>query len=433
MAHGYDVVVIGAGFAGLIAARDLSDKGYSVALLEARDRVGGRTYTGEAFGRRVEFGGAYVHWTQPNIWHELERHNIPLAVPLEPKRVYWLADGATHSGTAEEYGAAIGPLISRFFTDARAQFPLPFNLDAVDTSAIEIETLEDRMDSLHLSSYERDLLDGAMAGLVTAYKEHGVAQLLCSAATYFGSYAAFFETAGVWPIEGGTKRLIDAIIAESGAELRLSTPVASVEDDGAGVTVTTRAGDKFRARAAVIALPLNTLGDITISPDVPPMARTMIDQKNPIMASKIWVRAKGELEPFQAVAPICKHPINAARVEYHADGDTFLMCLCSEAAAIDAADRDSVQRALRRFVPDIEVLETACHEWTTDEYSKGGWMLHRPGGFTKGAPLLRKPHGRLHFAGSDIAGIEAGAIEGAMDTGAHAARNIAAALANGTH
>ncbi len=55
-------------------------------------------------------------------------------------------------------------------------------------------------------------------------------------------------------------------------------------------------------------------------------------------------------------------------------------------------------------------------------------MVHRPGHFTNGAVQLREAHGRIHFAGSDIAGVEAGAIEGAMDTGAHAARKIAVNL-----
>ena len=196
--------------------------------------------------------------------------------------------------------------------------------------------------------------------------------------------------------------------------------------------MTTRAGATIWVRAAIVALPLNTLSDLTITPDVALAARTMIDEKNPIMGSKIWVRAKGELEPFQIMAPVGQNPVNAARVEYHADGDTFIMCLCSNGADIDATDRQAVQRALRVFVPDIEVLETACHDWASDEFSKGGFMLHRPGHFTNGAPQLRKPHGRIHFAGSDIADVEAGAIEGAMDTGAHAARNVAAALANGS-
>ena len=68
MVDSCDVAVIGAGFAGAIAARDLGIAGRSVILLEARDRVGGRTYTDEAFGRQLDFGGAYVHWTQPHMW-----------------------------------------------------------------------------------------------------------------------------------------------------------------------------------------------------------------------------------------------------------------------------------------------------------------------------------------------------------------------------
>lgn len=421
----YDAVVIGAGFAGVIAARDLSAEGYSVLLIEARDRIGGRTWTADGLGRQLEYGGTYVHWTQPNMWQELQRHNIPLQIPIAPTTMHWIAQGTTHSGSPEEYGGALEPLMNRFFADARAVFPQPFEIGLVDTGAVETETIADRFAALDLPPYEHDLLDGAMAGLVTAYADHGVAQFLSCVATYFGSWAAFFETAGTWPIEGGTKRLLDAIMAESKAEVRLSTPVAAVEDDGSAVTVTTRGGEQIRARAVVVAVPLNTLGDITFTPDVPAASRIMIDEKNPIMGSKIWVRAKGVLEPFQAVAPVGQNPINAARVEYHADGDTFIMCLCSNSADIDDTDPAAVQLALRDFIPDIEVLETACHDWATDEFAKGGFMLHRPGHFTNGAVQLREAHGRVHFAGSDIAGVEAGAIEGAMDTGAHAARTIA--------
>ena len=67
MAH-HDVVVVGAGFAGLTAARELSLRGHSVVVLEARHRIGGRTWTTERLGRTLELGGTWVHWTQPHVW-----------------------------------------------------------------------------------------------------------------------------------------------------------------------------------------------------------------------------------------------------------------------------------------------------------------------------------------------------------------------------
>jgi monoamine oxidase len=73
MTEHYDVVIVGAGFAGLTAARELSLRGRSVAILEARNRIGGRTWFDHRLGRDVELGGAWVHWAQPHVWAELTR------------------------------------------------------------------------------------------------------------------------------------------------------------------------------------------------------------------------------------------------------------------------------------------------------------------------------------------------------------------------
>jgi monoamine oxidase len=103
--------------------------------------------------------------------------------------------------------------------------------------------------------------------------------------------------------------------------------------------------------------------------------------------------------------------------------------MCSDDSAIRGEDRFGVQAALRKFIPGIEVVDIVYHSWVGDEVSKGGWMMNRPGCFTTGAVVLRQPHGNIHFAGSDISASEAGSIEGALSSGAKAARDVSTKLA----
>jgi monoamine oxidase len=71
-----DVIVIGAGHAGLIATRDLAQRGFKVALLEARDRIGGRTWTSNIEGFNYEMGGTWIHWEQPHVYSTISRYEM---------------------------------------------------------------------------------------------------------------------------------------------------------------------------------------------------------------------------------------------------------------------------------------------------------------------------------------------------------------------
>ena len=91
----YDAIVLGAGFAGVTAARELRAKGLRVLLLEARPRIGGRTFTSEIGGHQVELGGAFVHWTQPHVWAEITRYGLEIEEPAltAPPRTAWVTSG----------------------------------------------------------------------------------------------------------------------------------------------------------------------------------------------------------------------------------------------------------------------------------------------------------------------------------------------------
>lgn len=72
----FDIIITGGGFAGITAARELTHLGYNVLVLEARDRLGGRTHTTKFDKYQVELGGTYVHSTQPFVWSEIQHYGL---------------------------------------------------------------------------------------------------------------------------------------------------------------------------------------------------------------------------------------------------------------------------------------------------------------------------------------------------------------------
>ena len=120
-----DVIIIGAGMSGSAAARELKMSGLKVVILEARDRVGGRTYSTEWCGRPVELGGHYVHPVQPFIWNEILRYGEEVAEveglatgddAEKPASTVarWEVEGMWHEGTADELDELLAAANARF-------------------------------------------------------------------------------------------------------------------------------------------------------------------------------------------------------------------------------------------------------------------------------------------------------------------------------
>ncbi len=412
----HDVVIVGAGFAGVTAARDLAKEGRSVVVLEARDRIGGRTYSVDQMGRTIELGGTYVHWTWAHLWREMNRLGIGFNKPFEVDKISWIAGGEMHSGTAEEYDNVLAPVAERFFADALTAFPQSYNPSLADFSAIDAESIADRYRKLELSDAERDVLEGSISTLMADPEDQGVAEILIWAAHYFGNWRLVHQTGGHYSIAGGTGALLNALVEESGADFRLSTPVASIDDHGDRVVVTTRDGETFVGKAVIVAVPLNTMGDIAITPAVSKPVQAFIDAGHGMRSVKVLVRVKGELEPFGVYTPLGEHPLTAITAEYWTDGDTFLTCFGSDPNAIDYGDKAAIQKALQALIPGIEVVDTAWHNWSEDEFAKGTWIMMSPGHMSGLSPEIRKPHGRIRFAGGDISHTFPGSIEGAMQS-----------------
>lgn len=87
------IAIVGAGFAGLTAARELEMLGLETTIFEARDRIGGRAWTDTRMGIPLEMGATWVHWYQPHIWSEITRYKQGIYPSPHADKAYWIADG----------------------------------------------------------------------------------------------------------------------------------------------------------------------------------------------------------------------------------------------------------------------------------------------------------------------------------------------------
>src|SRR6266571_8818337 len=95
----HDVIVVGGGFAGVTAAREIALHGASTLVLEARDRLGGRTWTAAWGGVDIEYGGGWVHWHQPYTWSEIGKAGLEVDVSDEAEVAAWYVGGERRTGT----------------------------------------------------------------------------------------------------------------------------------------------------------------------------------------------------------------------------------------------------------------------------------------------------------------------------------------------
>ncbi len=425
-----DVIVVGAGFAGVTAARELRRQGHRVLVLEARDRIGGRTWTDSRLGRDLEMGGTWVHWIQPHTWAELSRYGIGVTPSPTPVRGYWISGGSLHSGTAEDLLGLLDRGMAGSTAEALTWFPQPHRPLLAGDRLAEVDrlTIREKLEQLDLTREEFDAVEGMWATNFSGRTEDGgYAQGLRWCALAGGSWQLMFEACATYKIIGGTRGLIEAIAADAGVEIRTNARVTAVTQDDAGATVTLGDGVTLTASAVVVTLPLDVLDSVSFDPPLSEGKRRAAHQGQASQGVKVWARLRGEYEPFVALAP-GSAPLTLCQVEYVEDGETLVVAFGSVTGRLDGNDPGAVQEALRQWLPDVEVLAVASHDWVADDLSGETWPMQRAGQLTGALAELQRPEGRVLLAGSDYADGWAGFIDGAIESGMRAGRDVHALL-----
>ncbi|MFI0820828.1 flavin monoamine oxidase family protein [Streptomyces sp. NPDC021098] len=423
-----DVIVVGGGVAGLIAARELGRTGRSVVVLEARDRLGGRVWTDHRLGRDLEIGGTWLHWTQPHSWSEVTRYGLEVTRGPRPEEAYWLAGDEVRKGSLPEFMELIDPGMRRLLAGTMGWIPRPDDPTRnARLASVDGRSLQDELDELRLGVEEYQANEAAWVGHFNAPLDEGAytAALRWTAAAA-GSWHLMHEASAVFRLAGGTRALISAIVADTRAEIRTGSPVRAIEHDENQARVHLADGTTMTAGAVVVTLGQNLLDTIDLTPPLCHEKRAAAKEKTASKGVKVWIRVRGPITPFFAYSS-ARHPLSVVRTEYTGADDAVLVSFGADATRISPDDTAAVREALRVWRDDLEVLEVTGHDWMADPYARETWLMQRPGQLTSYLPGLQRSEGVLHFASSDNADLWAGFIDGAIERGLRVARDIATA------
>jgi putrescine oxidase len=441
-----DVVVVGAGIAGLTAATALAAADRDVVVLEARDRVGGRVLNTELGGEVNELGGQWVAPYQQalhGLLAELElglfhayRDGDHVYVDANGERCRYDGDeDPLPAGSAAAYGRAVAKLdqiAGELDPDALWQHPRAAELDALSFEQWLQSEVDDEL--------ARDLVRAFMSGGYMTKPAHTFS-VLSALATIAGagSVANLFDPDLCLNsrVVGGAQLIPLRLAERLGRErVLLGRPVRTIRWDPSGigaiaddVTVT--------ARHAVVAVPPNLAALICFEPSLPAWRMRLHQAMTQGDVIKVLAAYDSPFWREDGLAGEGFAPYGFVREVYDnspPSGGPGVLCVFLAAERADAAERLAADERRRLVLAGLASFfgaralaptEYVERNWSADEWTRGAYAAtFSIGGLARHAQDLRRPVGPLHWAGTDLAGVGPMHMEGAVRSGRSAARAI---------
>lgn len=434
------VIIIGAGFAGLVAARELQTAGIEYEILEAKDRIGGRAWTEERMGRPLELGATWVHWFQAHVWTEIMRYEQRKEIEPSPagNEAHWVTGGKVVRGTEDDLDEKITAAMLATFEGNDDYFPNPYDpLWVMSEDFDGPEEVRERfladdqknaMDLVREAGFDQETIDLVDAFWCAGYigDPYTGSALMAKqwGALSDNRYRVMEDITLKWKLKNGMQSLYNGIADDLTGEILKNTPVSKVERHAEGATVTTESGEVIEAAAVICTVPVGALNNIEFSPALPEQLQDVISEKWNSQGAKIWIKIKGH-HRFLGYAPK-PAKISILRSEYFMDDDTtILVGFGHDNTMVDLNSIEDAQAVVNQWRDDLEVIDTTGHNWVADKWAGQAWGTLRKGQFTQGWSLFDEVDEGLYFAGSDYAyGWRGVCVDGALEKGMTTARRV---------
>ncbi|KAG7467753.1 amine oxidase [flavin-containing] B [Solea senegalensis] len=450
----YDVIVVGGGISGLCAAKLLKAHGLSPVVLEARDRVGGRTFTVQNKETKwVDLGGAYVGPTQNRILRLAREYNVKTYKVNEEENLVHYVNGKSYS-----FKGSFPPMWNPFIV-------LDMNnlLRTMDQMGQEIPR-EAPWRAPHAEEWDKMTMQELFNRICWTRTVHQFAKLFVNvnvtsephevSALWFlwyvkqcGGTMRIFSTSNGGQerkFVGGSGQISACMAKELGERVKLQSPVYRIDQTGDAVVVETVDRQTYKAKYVIVATPPGLNLKMHFNPELPPLRNQLIHRVPMGSVIKCMVYYK---ENFWRKKGYCGSmviedegaPIGLSLDDTKPDGSVpaimgfILARKCRKLCDLSREERlKKICEIYCKVLGSEDALHPVHYEeknWSEEEYSGGCYTAYYPPGvLTQFGRVLREPVGKLYFAGTETATEWSGYMEGAVQAGERAAREVLCVL-----